>query len=52
MKIKSWHMGLIVLIVIFGGIAMTMAFNIWNTEAVGAAMAVGVARAVGTAKFL
>ncbi len=32
MKIKSWHMGLIVLIVIFGGIAMTMAFNLWNTE--------------------
>ncbi len=32
MKIKSWHMGLIVLIVIFGGIAGTMAFNLWNTE--------------------
>ena len=32
MKIKSWHMGLIVLIVIFGGIAATMAFNLWNTE--------------------
>jgi len=32
MKIKNWHMGLIVLIVIFGGIAGTMAFNLWNTE--------------------
>ncbi|MBA7704438.1 hypothetical protein ES703_113246 [subsurface metagenome] len=32
MKIKNWHMGLIVLIVIFGGIAMTMAFNLWKTE--------------------
>jgi len=32
MKIKNWHMGLIVLIVIFGGIAATMAFNLWNTE--------------------
>ncbi|MFC2060666.1 hypothetical protein ACFLTZ_06245, partial [Chloroflexota bacterium] len=32
MKIKSWHMGLIVLIVIFGGIAGTMAFNLWKTE--------------------
>jgi len=32
MKIKSWHMGLFVLIVIFGGIAMTMAFNLWSTE--------------------
>jgi len=35
MKIKNWHMGLIVLIVIFGGIAMTMAFNLWNTEGGG-----------------
>jgi len=32
MKIKNRHMGLIVLIVIFGGIAMTMAFNLWTTE--------------------
>ena len=32
MKIKNWHMRLIVLIVIFGGIGGTMAFNIWNTE--------------------
>jgi len=32
MKIKTWHMGLIVLIVIFGGIGGTMAFNLWNTE--------------------
>jgi len=35
MKIKSWHMGLIVLVVIFGGIAMTMAFNLWNIEGGG-----------------
>jgi len=35
MKIKSWHMGLVVLIVIFGGIAGTMAFNLWNTEGDG-----------------
>jgi hypothetical protein len=35
MKIKSWHMGLIVLIVIFGGIGGTMAFNLWNTEGGG-----------------
>ena len=35
MKIKNWHMGLIVLIVIFGGIAGTMAFNLWNTEGGG-----------------
>ena len=35
MKIKNWHMGLIVLIVIFGGIAMTMAFNLWKTEGSG-----------------
>ncbi len=35
MKIKSWHMGLIVLIVIFGGIAGTMAFNFWNTRGGG-----------------
>ena len=35
MKIKNWHMGLIVLIVIFGGIAMTMAFNLWKTEGGG-----------------
>jgi len=35
MKIKSWHMGLIVLVFIFGGIVMTMAFNLWNTESGG-----------------
>jgi len=35
MKIKSWHMGLIVLVVIFGGIVMTMAFNLWKTEGGG-----------------
>ena len=35
MKIKNWHMGLVVLIVIFGGIAMTMAFNLWKTEGGG-----------------
>ncbi len=35
MKIKSWHMGLVVLIVIFGGIAGTMAFNLWSTEGGG-----------------
>jgi hypothetical protein len=35
MKIKNWHMGLIVLVVIFGGIAGTMAFNLWNTEGGG-----------------
>ena len=35
MRIKIWHMGLIVLIVIFGGIAGTMALNFWNTAASG-----------------
>ncbi len=35
MKIKSWHMGLIVLVFIFGGIAVTMAFNLWKTEGGG-----------------
>ena len=35
MKIKNWHMGLIVLIVIFGGIAGTMVFNLWKTEGGG-----------------
>jgi len=35
MKIKNWHMGLVVLIVIFGGIGGTMAFNLWNTEGGG-----------------
>ena len=41
MKIKSWHMGLIVLIVIFGGIAGTMAFNLWNTEGGGGGQGTG-----------
>jgi len=35
MKIKSWHMGLIVLVFIFGGIGGTMAFNLWNAEGGG-----------------
>ena len=35
MRIRNWHMGLIVLIVIFGGIAMAMAFNLWETEGGG-----------------
>jgi len=41
MKIKNWHMGLIVLIVIFGGIAGTMAFNLWNTEGGGNGQGIG-----------
>lgn len=32
MKIKSWLLGLIILVVIFGGIGSTMAFNLWQTE--------------------
>jgi|GEM_PF-3254285 len=35
MKINNWLMGLIVLVVIFGGIAGTMAFNLWSTEGSG-----------------
>ena len=41
MKIKNWHMGIIVLIVIFGGIAGTMAFNLWNTEGGGGGQGTG-----------
>jgi len=41
MKIKSWHMGLIVLVLIFGGIAVTMAFNLWNTEGGGSGQGTG-----------
>jgi len=49
MKIKSWHMGLIVLIVIFGGIAGTMAFNLWNTEG-GGGQGIGGVQVAGTFK--
>ena len=35
MKINNWLMGLLVLVLIFGGIAGTMAFNLWNTEGGG-----------------
>jgi len=41
MKMKNWHMGLIVLIVIFGGIAGTMAFNLWKTEGGGDGQGIG-----------
>ncbi len=44
MKIKSWHMGLIVLIVIFGGIGGTMAFNLWKTEGGGGGQGSGDSR--------
>jgi len=44
MKIKNWHMGLIVLIVIFGGIAGTMALNFWNTEGGGGSQGTGNSR--------
>jgi len=50
MKIKNWHMGLIVLIVIFGGIAMTMAFNLWNTEGGGSGQGSGGSRVPVTFK--
>ncbi len=50
MKIKSWHMGLIVLIVIFGGIAGTMAFNLWNTEGGGGGQGTGGSRVPVTFK--
>ncbi len=50
MKIKSWHMGLIVLIVIFGGIAGTMAFNLWNTEGGGGGQGSGGSRVPVTFK--
>ncbi len=32
LKLKSWQLGAAVLIVIFGGILLTTAFNIWTTE--------------------
>jgi len=48
MKIKSWHMGLIVLIVIFGGIAMTMAFNLWNTRGGGGGQGSGNGQGSGS----
>jgi len=32
MKIKSWLLGLFVLVIIFGGIGVTTAFNLWQTE--------------------
>lgn len=35
MKIKSWLLGLIVLVIIFGGIGGTMAFNLWQTKGSG-----------------
>jgi len=41
MKVKNWHMGLIVLVFIFGGIAVTMAFNLWNTEGGGSGQGSG-----------
>lgn len=44
MKIKNWHMGLIVLTVIFGGIAGTMALNFWNTEGGGGSQGTGSSR--------
>jgi len=50
MKIKNWHMGLIVLIVIFGGIAGTMAFNLWNTEGGGGGQGTGRSRVPVTFK--
>ena len=50
MKIKNWHMGLIVLIVIFGGIASTMAFNLWNTEGGGGGHGTGGSRVPATFK--
>ncbi len=50
MKIKNWHMGLIVLIVIFGGIAMTMAFNLWKTEGGGGGNGSGDSRVPVTFK--
>ncbi|MGB2877840.1 MAG: hypothetical protein WBB97_07385 [Dehalococcoidales bacterium] len=47
MKIKSWHMGLIVLIVIFGGIAGTMVFNLWKTEGGGGGQGSGDGQGTG-----
>ena len=41
MRIKSWQMGLIILVVIFGGIVGTMAFNLWNTEGGGGGQGTG-----------
>ena len=32
MKIKSWPLAIIVLVVFFGGIALSAAFNLWKTE--------------------
>ncbi|MFC2007047.1 hypothetical protein ACFLVB_00365 [Chloroflexota bacterium] len=32
MRIRSWVLGLVVLIVIFGGIGLTMTFNLWHTK--------------------
>ena len=32
MKINNWLMGLLVLVLIFGGIGGSMAFNLWKTE--------------------
>ena len=32
MKLNSWALGIIVVVLIFGGIGLTMAFNLWQTE--------------------
>ena len=32
MKIRSWLLGVIVLVIVIGGIGLTMAFNLWRTE--------------------
>jgi len=32
LRIRSWGLGLIVLLVIFGGIGLTIAFNLWHME--------------------
>ena len=50
MKIKSWHMGLIVLVFIFGGIAVTMAFNLWNTKGGGGGQGSGGSKVPATFK--
>ena len=50
MKINNWLMGLLVLVLIFGGIGGSIAFNLWNTEGGGSGQGSGDSRVPVTFK--
>lgn len=50
MKINNWLMGLLVLVLIFGGIGGSIAFNLWNTEGGGDGQGSGDSRVPVTFK--